>query len=317
MTRVTVVGAGVIGLTSAIRLAEAGYEVDVLARELPLETVSAVAGGLWMPYLAEPVESVARWARATLDVYLEQAETCGDDCGVTLRTGHILVRDQPAWSLGLGLEDRLGLVATSFPTAQHEHGWQLRAPLVDMSRYLPYLVSRLAAADGTLTRMALPALPTRGLVVNCTGMAARALASDPTMRPVRGQVLKLTNPGLDSWWTDETGDEPTYVFAHPGHVVVGGSAQPDDWSPDVDHALAERILARAVHLVPQLASATVIAHRVGLRPVRPTVRVEAVPGPEGLVVHNYGHGGSGVTLAWGCADDVLELVSQATAARGA
>ena len=54
-----------------------------------------------------------------------------------------------------------------------------------------------------------------------------------------------------------------------------------------------------------------LGHRVGLRPARRTVRLEAVPGETGTVVHCYGHGGSGVTLAWGCADDVLALVRAA------
>jgi D-amino-acid oxidase len=50
----------------------------------------------------------------------------------------------------------------------------------------------------------------------------------------------------------------------------------------------------------------VVAHRVGLRPVRPEVRLEAV----GRVIHCYGHGGAGVTVSWGCAEEVLGLVEQ-------
>jgi D-amino-acid oxidase len=54
----------------------------------------------------------------------------------------------------------------------------------------------------------------------------------------------------------------------------------------------------------------VLAHRVGLRPVRPQVRLEtqAVPGGR-HVVHNYGHGGAGVTLSWGCALAVAGAVN--------
>ena len=49
-----------------------------------------------------------------------------------------------------------------------------------------------------------------------------------------------------------------------------------------------------------------VGHRVGLRPVRPSVRLEA----EGRVIHCYGHGGAGVTLSWGCADEVTQLVAE-------
>jgi D-amino-acid oxidase len=179
-----------------------------------------------------------------------------------------------------------------------------------MTRYLPYLVKRLEAAGGTLTRLPITALPTRGLVVNCTGLAARALAADPLVRPVRGQVVWLTNPGLTSWWSDES-DPMTYVIPHPGRVVVGGTRGDGDFDTAVDDAATSAILDRARALVPALGRAEVLSVRVGLRPARPTVRLETVAGPEGTTIHCYGHGGSGVTMSWGCADDVLAAV-QAT-----
>jgi D-amino-acid oxidase len=308
--RVTVVGAGVVGLSSAVRLAEAGHPVDVLARELPLETTSATAGGLWLPFLAEPVVAVARWSRLTLEALLELVDA---DVGVTVRDGYLLGTGplRPAWAEGL---TQLGLAAVAHPTPRHDHGWHLRAPLVDMTRYLPYLVDRLKAAGGTLTRLPLTALPTRGLVVNCTGLASRALAADPSMRPIRGQVVWMTNPGLTTWWSDDTDPAAlTYVLPHSGHVVVGGTADRDDWSTDPDEETATLIVERARELVPALRSASVLSTRVGLRPSRPTVRLETVTGAEGTTVHCYGHGGSGVTMSWGCADDVLAAVESIAA----
>jgi D-amino-acid oxidase len=311
-----VVGAGVIGLTSAVRLAEAGHEVDVLARELPLETTSAVAGGLWLPFLAEPVEAVARWARLSFDSFLQLAEAdpTAAETGVAIRDGYLLGtgRHRPTWSEG---HARLQLAAVANPNPRHNHGWHLQAPLIDMTVYLPYLVRRLQAAGGTLTRLPLTALPTRGLVVNCTGLASRALADDPSMRPVRGQVVRLTNPGLTTWWSDESDPERlTYVLPHARHVVVGGTADPDNWSTTPDDDDTTGILERALDLVPALRSATVLSQRVGLRPARPAVRLETVRRPESTVVHCYGHGGCGVTLSWGCADDVLAAVQAVVAA---
>jgi D-amino-acid oxidase len=326
-SRVTVVGAGVIGLTCAVTLAEAGYQVDVLARELPLETTSAVAGGLWLPFLAEPVESVNRWARMTLTSLTELAgvselagltelaglSELGDHpdprTGVALRNGYLLGvgPDRPSWARGLS---SLQMAPVVSPTSSHRDGWRLRVPIVDMTVYLPYLVARLQAAGGTLTRLPLTALPTRGLVVNCTGLASRALAADPSLHPIRGQVVWTTNPGITEWWSDE-GDPSllTYVLPQTRHVVVGGIAADGDWSTTPDDATGAEILARATALVPALRSATVLSQRVGLRPARPAVRLETVPGPEGTTVHCYGHGGSGVTLSWGCASDVLDEVN--------
>ena len=306
------VGAGVVGLSSAIRLAEAGHPVDVLARDLPLETTSATAGGLWLPYLAEPTDAVTQWAQVTLLALLELADSAAD-VGVVLRDGYLLGRGHspPDWSEGL---KQIELTAVARPTPQHDHGWHLRVPLIDMTRYLPYLVRRLKAAGGTLTRLPLTALPRRGLVVNCTGLASRALAGDPSMWPVRGQVVWMTNPGLTTWWSDESDpQQPTHVLPHAGHVVVGGTAEADNWSMTPVDDITTQIVERARTLVPALRSASVTSQRVGLRPARPTVRLETVHGPENTVVHCYGHGGCGVTLSWGCADDVLAAVDRIVA----
>ena len=309
-------GAGVIGMSSAIRLAEAGHQVDVLARELPLETTSSVAGGLWLPFLAQPAEAVARWARLTLDALLELHAQAGPELtGIVPREGYLLGTGpaRPAWSQGL--TERLQLISVANPAAGHQHGWHLRVPIVDMTVYLPYLLDRLRAAGGTLTRLPLTALPARGLVVNCTGLASRALAADPEVYPIRGQVVRMSNPGLTTWWSDESdhGDQLTYVFPHARHVVVGGTMQRDDFDTTPDDATSARIVERARELVPALRNATVLSQRVGLRPARSAVRLETVRGPESTVVHCYGHGGSGITLSWGCADDVLAAVNEIVA----
>ncbi|GAA3618875.1 FAD-dependent oxidoreductase [Kineosporia mesophila] len=308
--RITVIGAGVIGLSCAVRLAEAGHQVDVMAREMPLETTSAVAGGLWMPFLAEPADLVSRWSRATYQALTELSED--NDArvtGVVQRPGYIVGADtRPVFADGL---PAVGLTHVNHPHPDHRNGWHLVVPVVDMTVHLPYLVRRLEAAGGTLTRIALGALPARGVVINCTGLASRALAADSTVYPVRGQVLRVSNPGVGEWWADESDpDVLTYVLPQTRHIVVGGTAQVNDFETTPDPVIAERILERARKLVPALSRATVLSHRVGLRPARPSVRLETVHTAEGTTVHCYGHGGSGVTLAWGCADDVLAEVSR-------
>jgi D-amino-acid oxidase len=312
-TRVTVVGAGVVGLSCAVRLAEAGLGVDVLARDLPSETTSSIAGALWLPYRAEPADAVARWARAT---HAELSALAASDTGVRRMPGFLLdggPGSEPAWLADLA--DLVALTPCEDPAPGYARGWATTLPLVDMGRYLPYLRARLEAAGGTLTRLPLACLPPRGLVVNCTGLAARALAPDPTVHPVRGQVVVVEDPGLTHWWCDEqeVGGRLRYVLPRGREVVLGGTAQEDSWDLTPDPAEADRIVADAVSLVPALRGARVLAHRVGLRPARPGVRldVEQRPSqddPRHVVVHCYGHGGSGVTLSWGCADDVLAEV---------
>lgn len=309
--RAIVVGAGVIGLSCATRLLEAGYDVDVIARELPVETTSAAAAALWYPYLAQPRERVTVWSDVTYREFRRLAAE-EPDSGVRMLWGVELLKEPtspPPW-----YEAVQGFEHVDPPNGFHG-AWRFRTPIVDMSLYLPWLAKRFERAGGRITRMALSALPNRApLVVNCSGLAARSLVSDESLRPVRGQVVYLSHVGLEEWLIEESdAARPTYVIPRVNDIVVGGTAQEGDWNRRPDPAVAEQILRRARALVPALDSAEVIGHRVGLRPVRPTVRLESERTPDGSpVVHCYGHGGAGVTLSWGCADEVREHADAAT-----
>jgi D-amino-acid oxidase len=52
----------------------------------------------------------------------------------------------------------------------------------------------------------------------------------------------------------------------------------------------------------------ILGHRVGLRPWRPEVRLESEPLSDGVLWHNYGHGGAGISMAWGCAAEITRAV---------
>jgi D-amino-acid oxidase len=300
--RVVVVGAGVIGLSCALRLLEAGHRIDVLARDLPLETTSSVAAAIWYPYLALPQDKVTAWGATS---YAEFARLAADGAtGVAMRRGTELLLEEtpdPWWVTAVP-----ALARTPAPSPYRD-GWSFVTPVVDMPRYLRWLAGRVYDEGGTITRMALSRLPDAPLVVNCSGLGSRALAADTTTRPVRGQVVVVEQFGLEEWWLAEAGpggDVPTYVIPRTTDVVLGGTDEDGEWSRTPSPAVADAIVRRATELVPDVAKARVLRHRVGLRPARPEVRLER----EGDVIHCYGHGGSGVTLSWGCADDVAALV---------
>ncbi|HEX7189034.1 MAG TPA: FAD-dependent oxidoreductase [Actinomycetes bacterium] len=310
--RVIVVGAGVVGLTCAVRLSEAGHDAHVLARDLPPETTSAVAAALWYPYRALPRDAVTRWSARSYEVFRGLAQT-HPHSGVRMREGVELLRadhpEEPWWRAAVP-----GLTTVRDPAPGFRSGWRLELPVADMTTYLAFLLARLEAAGGTLTRAWLPDLPTTGVVVNATGLASRHLADDHSLQPVRGQVVRVEQVGIAEWLLE--GSDPTrplYVVPREHDVVVGGTADEGSWDLGADPQVAEGLLQRAVEMVPALGGACVLGHRVGLRPARPSVRLEAVPHPDGEpggVVHCYGHGGAGVTLSWGCADDVLSAVEQ-------
>jgi D-amino-acid oxidase len=304
MPEVTVVGAGVVGLTAAIRLREAGIAADVVARDPPEATTSAVAAALWYPYRAFTRERVAAWSARGFEVLRDLAGTPGS--GVRMRWGTERV--------GADAEDPWWRDAVP-AFARTAAGYRFAAPVADMSVHLPWLVARLAALGGSLATETLAdldaALARASVVVNCSGLGARDLAGDDTLLAVRGQILLVEQPGVDEWLLDQSDAERLlYVVPRERDVVLGGTAQERDEDRAVDPATAAAIRARCEAAVPALRGARVLREAVGLRPARPAVRLEAEAREGGTIVHCYGHGGAGVTLAWGCAEEVTALVER-------
>ena len=66
--RCTVVGAGVSGLSTAIRLLESGHEVEIVSDKFSPETVSDVAAAIWYPFLVKPADRADTWGIVTYDV---------------------------------------------------------------------------------------------------------------------------------------------------------------------------------------------------------------------------------------------------------
>ena len=148
-------------------------------------------------------------------------------------------------------------------------------------------------------------------IVNCTGLGARHLCRDETVFPIRGVVVHVAGTGIDECITNDTDpDRPTYIIPARNFCTLGGSAEPDRWDTSVSEDETQDILERCARLDSRVRRGTVLGAYAGLRPGRREVRLETEPLAGGrTVIHNYGHGGSGFTLAWGCADEVAALVS--------
>ena len=308
-----VIGAGVCGLTTAICLAEAGLAVTIRAARLPPGTTSAAAGAIWGPHLVEEGGRVSAWSSAGLQALCDLAGQPGT--GVAMTRGIEAWRqpaEPPGWS---GLMPAFRSCAAEELPDGFVAGWQYTAPVLTMPVYLDYLLGRFTGGGGHVQAATVGSLAQAAadapVVVNCTGIGARDLVPDPDLVPVRGQAVIVANPGLTDFFIGPADAAPdlVYMFPHGDTVLLGGTEQPGDWSLDPDPAVTRRILADCAAVEPRLAGSEVVAQRVGLRPVRPQVRLEAERlGPGRLLVHNYGHGGAGVTLSWGCAREVTEHV---------
>jgi len=314
---VAVIGAGVCGLSAALALLQAGLTVTVYATEPPHRTTSAAAGALWGPHLVGEDDRVGRWAAVTLRWFRELR---GEPAAGISEIGGLVTSSAPAddkppaFARGAGPASRCDVAELP---AGYASGWRYTAPVIAMPAYLDYLLELLLAKGGQLvlgqrlrSLAQADALLRAPVIVNCTGIGARELVPDADLVPVRGQVVIAANPGLTDFFVGEDAGQVTYMFPHGATVVLGGTQQHAAWSMLPDPATAERIVGRCAAVEPRLAGAPVLAHRVGLRPVAPRVRLEAQAGPRGShVVHNYGHGGAGVTLSWGCALEVAQVVA--------
>ncbi|OZM71179.1 D-amino-acid oxidase [Amycolatopsis antarctica] len=298
--RIGIAGGGVIGLSCAVRLGEAGHDV-VLVSALPVElTTSMVAGGLVYPRHAEPARRCADWTAASVAEFTRLAGAEGT--GVRALPGRLLRRAErpvPGWA------DAVGGIARTELGSPWVDALAFRPPLVDTAVYLPWLRARAAAAGVRFETRTVPGLDAvradAELVVNAAGLGAGPLAGDTRVTPARGQVVHIADPGLTEWVVDE--DAFSYVLPHGSYAVCGGTEESGSADATVDEATTADILRRCAELVPAVADAEVLRARVGLRPARPAVRLERVHD----VIHCYGHGGSGITLSWGCADEVATL----------
>jgi D-amino-acid oxidase len=327
-THAIVLGAGVTGLSTAIRLRQAGMDVSVLAAMRPSEHPRPHPAGTWPPYPASlraaaiwyPYHAsdprVDRWAVETLHELTELANDPAS--GISLVPFVELFRGRPAaygWS---GAVASFGPVPAEDLPPGFESGWRMEAPLVETPVYMPWLERRFVEMGGRVesrfvARLEEVEAPGR-LVVNCTGLGARRLLDDSDVYPSRGQIVRVRAPAVKAWTVS---DDPvrglTYVLARRDGVVLGGTAEDGVWEETAAPEEIDAIRRRTAAVVPETADAEVLEVASGLRPQwRRGVRLEREERRGGcVVIHSYGHGGSGFTLSWGCADEVARLAGAA------
>jgi D-amino-acid oxidase len=336
--RIAIIGAGVSGLTCGVVLAEHGYRAAIFAKGIGQQTTSSAAAAVWFPYHVEPAERVIPLALETYQVLLDLARF--PESGVSiiesrqfLRIGEIEI---PDWAIPLGASvipsDVEGSRCASFKVSPRDpsappayagsaqddpcfaSGFSLRVPLMDTTIYLDYLAARFLKAGGEINANVhfekLEDVDTKfDLVINCAGIGARELAHDLDLEPHRGQVAIV--PRIEGLSCAIVCDDAPLMYAIPrtNDCVFGGTNEVSD-NLATDPATTSRIVAECSRVL-NIDKPPVEAERVGLRPFRKSgVRLERdCLDDRRAVIHNYGHGGAGFTLSWGCAEEVLKLAT--------
>ena len=317
---VAIIGGGVSGLTCAVLFAERGFSVKIFAEQVGTQTTSGAAAALWFPYDAGPVAKVIPWALATYKVLADLLKD--PSCGVSMielhqycRTGSIEVPDWAHKLSGVATALRADADGPQGRGYNFSSGFSLRVPLMDTTIYLDYLANRFQKSGGKImSGVRFDKLddvdPEFDLVINCAGIGARELAQDSDLEPHRGQVAIVPKP--DNLKCAIVCDDAPLMYAIPrtNDCVFGGTNDvSDDLNPDP--ATTKAIVAECSRVLG-IERPRVLRERVGLRPFRKSgVRLEKEKLRDGrTVIHNYGHGGSGFTLSWGCAENVFELVTR-------
>ncbi|KAL3222601.1 hypothetical protein MRX96_028381 [Rhipicephalus microplus] len=306
--RVAVVGGGIVGLSAAVRIAEEvapeNKRVTVLAEHFSPHTTGDVAAGFFNPYIVHGVseERLRSWCMDAFNFYRHLAESAdSNELGLAVMPGYILTEEhtpRPSYADAFfHYRELTALELSSFPK-RYRYGTYVISLTIECKKFLPYLMQRLESRGGRLQQCRVKSLEELAgeydVIVNCTGFGAGTLVHDPKVHAIRGQTIRVHAPWIK-------------------HAIIAG----EDFHviPNIDDVM----LGGTKDLAPSLKNAKVIGHFVGLRPGRNPVRIEREDlkhgGGKVPVIHNYGHGGSGITIAWGCAGDVVRLVRGAISER--
>jgi D-amino-acid oxidase len=318
--RILVIGAGVSGLTTGLLLLRDGHEITIWAKDVPPHTTSNRAAAVWYPYRAAPIDRVTRWGAASYRTFVRMAAE-EPEAGTLVSTVFDLRAERddtlPEWASEVGGVRHA--TAEELPPG-YADGFVFDTPVIDTSIYMSYLRAAVEQAGGRIAQRAVDSLDeafaASSVVVNCAGLGSRELLGDTDVHAARGQVVRVRHNGYRRVLLDDFGPNAlAYIVPRLHDIILGGTDEEDreDTTPDPEQTRG--ILQRCAKLAPEFAGITeedILEVRCGLRPLRSTVRLELErPAPDRVLVHNYGHGGAGVTLSWGCAAEVVELLHSA------
>ena len=331
--RIAIVGAGVSGLSVGVCLAETLeglVDITIFAQELhPSASVASYGagaiftpGGTYTGGVNLAFERASKqWSKDTFDWLVKIHESGnGEVAGVKQFPA---LRGFTNANVASDYKELLVDFKMLSPTECRDHSlpsrlntvWSFKTFVVDVTKYLPWLLQKFRKSGGLLVQQKVHRLGDLDydIVINCCGLGAKELANDPSVYPVRGHMVAVWAPWIKHIRQIRELDlsHVAYVFPRGNEVILGGTAEPNVWSTEPDPHIVDSVYHKCLELCPQLKGARILRSWACLRPVRDTVRVEIDEGiVSPVVIHNYGHGGQGYQLSWGCAKEVVKFVTE-------
>lgn len=307
---ILVIGGGVIGLSSGICLLEDGWDVTIYSTEFSPNTTSDLAAALWYPFLSAPLEKTDIWGSRTYDIL--KLLTADENTGIDMTQTFEYFRNEqpdPTW---MSTVDKFERITEDLPS-DYVECFSFMTQVIEMPIYLKWLMDRYRLLGGKVEKQTIEELSKVPdefpIIVNCTGLSSGDLCNDSEVYPVRGQIIRV-KPLIDQMHLDQKVPTLAYIVPRSNDMILGGVAQEGNWNENPTDEDRNFILEKCSKIIPGLKDAEIIEDIVGLRPGRSEVRLEKEVLSGKTIIHNYGHGGSGVTLSWGCAEEVVEIANE-------
>ena len=256
--RAAVIGCGVIGLSTARVLQDRGWDVTIYASSVPPNTTSNIAGAQWTPTVvfaaqdatSEFLETFRRAAAIANRVFQLMA---GPTYGVLWIDNYDLKRSpsdrgELDYATSAGIENLYQDIETIEPASTPFAVPLVRrftTMLIEPNTYLPAVMRDFLLRGGKIEVRTFASLRqmhdlAEPVVLNCTGLGARALCNDDELIPIRGQLTVLEpQPDVDYIYLASG----IYMFPRNDGIVLGGTFDRGNWSLAVDYAQQTQILA--------------------------------------------------------------------------
>ena len=312
MAKIAIIGAGISGMSTAFLLMQKKHRIAVYSKAFSPNITSDRAAAFWFPYHVRNDRRGIGWCRTSYDYYKKLAKQ--KETGISI---HQLIKvlrkgieeEEPIW-IDLMPEDSYRIMHANELSSNVAKGYDIQVPLIETQIFLPYLQMQLQQKGVQFIKKEINHFDEltgdNDIVINCSALGSVNLCNDESIIPVKGQVgLLAPKKDLPIYLDNE---KLLYIVPRKDAIIVGGTYEEGIETETTDPLVIERLLNNAYEVLPELKQQRVIGSWSGLRPHRPEVRVEHKEGTN--IIHNYGHGGSGFTLSFGCAEEVAGIVDR-------